>query len=215
MRKWIKRIVKWGSVLALILLLFTWWANYRIESKTRPFIKSEVSELPACKTALLLGTSKILKHQQVNQYFYRRINATVDLYKSGKIKYIIVSGDNSTDNYNEPADMKKDLVKNGVPDSVIYLDYAGFRTFDSMVRAKEIFGQDSLIVVSQEFHNQRAVFIAQKIDMVAYGYNAEDVDASIGFKTRFREFFARAKVFWDVYTGAQPHFLGEKIKIGK
>ncbi len=213
--KWVKRIAKWTSILAIVLFLGTWWANYRIESKTRDFIKNDAKDLPVCKTALLLGTSKVLKHQQVNQYFYRRINATVDLYKSGKVKYIIVSGDNSTDNYNEPADMKKDLIMNGVPDSVIYLDYAGFRTFDSMVRAKEIFGQDTLIVVSQEFHNQRAVFIAQKMDMVAYGFNAEDVDPSIGFKTRVREFFARAKVFWDVYTGTKPHFLGEKIQIGK
>ncbi len=213
--KFIKKIWKPLVITSTIFILITWWANYRIESKTRPFITDNLADLPNCKTALLLGTSKILKHQQVNEYFYRRISAAVDLYKSGKIKYIIVSGDNSIDIYNEPADMKKDLIKNGVPDSVIYLDYAGFRTFDSVVRAKEVFGQDSLIVVSQEFHNQRAVFIAQKIGMVAYGYNAEDVDASTGFKTRFREFFARLKVFWDIYTNSKPKFLGEKIKVGK
>jgi len=213
--RFIKKIYKPVLFSLLVFILVTWWANYRIESKTKEFIKSDVKELPTCKTALLLGTSKVLKHQQLNEYFYRRIAATVDLYRSGKIKYIIVSGDNSIDIYNEPADMKKDLMKNGVPDSAIYLDYAGFRTFDSVVRAKEIFGQDTVIIVSQEFHNQRAVFIAQKIGMVAYGYNAEDVDAYTGFKTRFREFFARLKVFWDVYTGAKPKFLGEKIKIGK
>lgn len=213
--KFLKRIWKPAVGVVIVFLLLVWWANYRIESSTKEFIKDNVNDLPACKTALLLGTSKVLKHQQLNPYFYHRISAIVDLYKSGKIRYIIVSGDNSIDIYNEPADMKKDLVKNGVPDSVIYLDYAGFRTFDSVVRAKEIFGQDSLIIVSQEFHNQRAVFIARQRDMVAYGYNAEDVDASIGFKTRVREFFARAKVFWDVYTGTKPHFLGEKIKIGK
>jgi SanA protein len=201
-------------VLTLFILL-TVWANYEIEKATRPFIKSKTDELPACKTALLLGTSKTLKHFQVNEYFYRRINATVNLYMAGKVKYIIVSGDNSTDMYNEPADMKKDLVKCGIPDSAIYLDYAGFRTFDSVVRAKEIFGQDTVIMVSQEFHNQRAVFIAQKIGMVAYGYNAEDVDNSTGFKTHFREFFARFKVFVDLYTDAKPKFLGEKIKIGR
>jgi SanA protein len=213
--KFLKKVYKPVLIILAVFLLLTWWANYKIESTTRPFITDNPANLPACKTALLLGTSKVLKHQQINEYFYRRISAAVDLYKSGKIKYIIVSGDNSIDIYNEPADMKKDLIKNGVPDSVIYLDYAGFRTFDSVVRAKEVFGQDSVIMVSQEFHNQRAVFIAQKIGMVAYGYNAEDVDANIGFKTRFREFFARAKVFWDVYTGVKPHFLGEKIKVGK
>jgi SanA protein len=211
----VKRIWKPVLTTLVVFIVFVWWCNYKIESSTRAFIKSNTSDLPNCKTALLLGTSKVLKYQQLNEYFYRRIAATVDLYRSGKVKYIIVSGDNSIDIYNEPLDMKKDLMKNGVPDSAIYLDYAGFRTFDSVVRAKEVFGQDTVIMVSQEFHNQRAVFIAQKIGMVAYGYNAEDVDAYTGFKTRFREFFARAKVFWDVYTGAKPHFLGEKIKVGK
>lgn len=211
----LKKIWKPVLITLVVFLLFVWWCNYKIESSTREFIMDNTSDLPACKTALLLGTSKVLKYQQLNEYFYRRIAATVDLYKAGKVKYIIVSGDNSMDIYNEPLDMKKDLMKNGVPDSAIYLDYAGFRTFDSVVRAKEVLGQDTVIMVSQEFHNQRAVFIAQRIGMVAYGYNAEDVDAYTGFKTRFREFFARAKVFWDVYTGAKPHFLGEKIKVGK
>lgn len=211
----VRKILRPFLIILLVFVLITAWANYKIEKETRAFVTNKIDNLPACKTALLLGTSKILKHQQVNEYFYRRINATVNLYMSGKIKYIIVSGDNSTDNYNEPADMKKDLMKCGIPDSAIYLDYAGFRTFDSVVRAKEIFGQDTVIMISQEFHNQRAVFIAQKIGMVAYGYNAEDVDNSTGLKTRFREFFARLKVFIDIYTNAQPKFLGEKIKIGK
>jgi SanA protein len=211
----IRKILRPFLIILLLFVLITAWANYKIEKETRAFVTDKIDNLPACKTALLLGTSKILKHQQVNEYFYRRINATVNLYMSGKIKYIIVSGDNSTDNYNEPADMKKDLMKCGIPDSAIYLDYAGFRTFDSVVRAKEIFGQDTIIIISQEFHNQRAVFIAQKIGMVAYGYNAQDVDNSTGLKTRFREFFARLKVFIDIYTNAQPRFLGEKIKIGK
>lgn len=212
--KLVKKILLCSGIGALVFLLLTWGANYKIESSTEGFITDETHELPACETAVLLGTSKILKHRQVNEYFYRRIAATVDLYRSGKIKYIIVSGDNSVAIYNEPLDMKRDLVKNGVPDSVIYMDFAGFRTFDSMVRAKEVFGQDSVIVVSQEFHNQRAVFIAQQIGLVAYGYNAEDVDVQTGFKTRVREFFARAKVFWDVYTGTRPKFLGEKIRVG-
>jgi len=199
----------------IVLFLMTWWANYRIESATRDFITADINKVPACRVALLLGTSKTLKHQQVNEYFFRRINATVNLYKCGKVKYIIVSGDNSVTQYNEPADMRRDLIKAGIPDTAIFMDFAGFRTFDSVVRAKEVFGQDTVVMVSQEFHNQRAVFIAQKIGMVAYGYNAEDVDAATGLKTNLREFFARVKVFWDVYTGTQPKFLGEKVKIGK
>lgn len=148
-----------------------------------------------------------------NYFFYNRIAAAETLFKSGKIKFLIISGDNSLSYYNEPEDMKKELVKAGIPDSVIYLDYAGFRTFDSMIRAKEIFGQTKFIVVSQQFHNERAVFIARKYNIEAYGYNAEDVDAYSGFKTKLRELFARVKVFIDVYSNKKPKFLGEKINI--
>ncbi len=211
----IKKIYKPFLIILTLFILVTVWANYKIENSTKDFIKSDMKDLPSFKTALLLGTSKTLKYKQPNAYYYKRIQATVELYISKKIKYIIVSGDNSTEIYNEPADMKKDLMKYGVPDSAIYLDYAGFRTFDSVVRAKEVFGQDSLIIVSQEFHNQRAIYIARKFAIEAYGYNAKDVSAYTGFKTNVREFFARLKVFIDIYTNTQPKFLGEKIKVGK
>jgi SanA protein len=211
----IKQIVKIVLVMLVLFIGLTLWANYAIENATKDAVKWNASELPACRTALLLGTSKTLRHQQPNSYYYKRIQATAELYHAGKIKYIIVSGDNSIEIYNEPADMKKDLVKLGVPDSVIYPDYAGFRTFDSVVRAKEVFGQDSVIMVSQQFHNERAIYIARHFGLTAYGYNAKDVDASIGFKTNVREFFARLKVFIDLYTNAKPKFLGQKIKVGK
>ena len=107
--------------------------------------------------------------------------------------------------------MKKELISAGVPDSVIFLDYAGFRTYDSMIRAKEVFGQTKFIVVSQQFHNERAIFIARQYGIEAYGYNAEDVSAYSGFKTKVRELFARVKVFIDVYTNKKPKFLGEKV----
>jgi SanA protein len=213
--KILKKIYKPFLIISILFILLTAWTNYKIENSTKDFIKNDIKELPFCKTALLLGTSKTLKYKQPNAYYYKRIQATVELYLSKKIKYIIVSGDNNKEIYNEPADMKKDLMKYGVPDSAIYLDYAGFRTFDSIVRAKEVFGQDSLIIVSQEFHNQRAVYIARKFGIEAYGYNAKDVSAYTGFKTNVREFFARLKVFIDIYTNTQPKFLGEKIKVGK
>ncbi len=148
-----------------------------------------------------------------NYFFYNRTKAASTLFKSGKIQFVIISGDNSLSYYNEPADMKKELINAGVPDSVIFLDYAGFRTFDSMIRAKEVFGQTKFIVVSQQFHNERAIFIARKYGIEAYGYNAEDVNAYSGFKTKIRELFARVKVFIDVYTNKQPKFLGEKVII--
>ncbi len=189
------------------------WANYTINSFSEQYLYNGTDSIPPCKTAVLLGTSKFMRSGTKNYFFYNRITAAGTLFRSGKIRFIIISGDNSLSYYNEPADMKKELIKAGVPDSVIYLDYAGFRTFDSMIRAKEVFGQTKFIVVSQQFHNERAVFIARKYGIEAYGYNAEDVNAYSGFKTKVRELFARVKVFIDVYTNAKPKFLGEKIEV--
>ena len=162
---------------------------------------------------LLLGTSKKVKSGRNNQYFFNRIDATVDLYKNGKIKNVIISGDHGRKDYNEPEDMKTELMKGGIPDSVIYLDYAGFRTLDAVIRAKEVFGQASFLVISQQFHNERAVFIARHLGISAFGYNAKEVGARYGFRTKVREFFARDKVFLDLIFGVKAKFLGEKIVI--
>jgi SanA protein len=198
-----------GILCAVALLIC--FANYKINSFSEGYLYSSADSIPECKTAVLLGTSKFMRSGTKNYFFYNRISAAETLFKSGKIQFIIISGDNSLSYYNEPEDMKKELIKAGVPDSVMFLDYAGFRTFDSMIRAKEVFGQTKFIVVSQQFHNERAVFIARKYGIEAFGYNAEDVDAYSGFKTKIRELFARVKVFIDVYTNKQPKFLGEKI----
>jgi SanA protein len=189
---------------------------------TGPIIKSKalhnllyIADVPQTKVGLLLGASRLTTNGYENYYFNYRINAALELYHAGKIKYIIVSGDNSRKTYDEPTDMKNALLSGGVPDSVIYLDYAGFRTFDSVIRAKEIFGQTKLIVISQKFHNERAVFIARNNDIEAYGYNAQDLSGKFGKKTNRREFFAKAKVFLDMLIDREPKFLGEKIQIGK
>ena len=204
---------RWLIGLLCAVAILICFANYRINSFSEEYLYNSTDSVPSCKTGVLLGTSKFMANGTKNYFFYNRITAAETLFKSGKIQFIIISGDNSLSYYNEPEDMKKELMKVGVPDSVIFLDYAGFRTFDSMIRAKEVFGQTKFIVVSQQFHNERAVFIARKYGIEAYGYNAEDVSAYSGFKTKVRELFARVKVFIDVYTNKQPKFLGEKIII--
>jgi len=213
--KILKKLFWFGVTFVILILILTIIANYKINSTTTPYIKDNADELPACKVGLVLGTSKFLRGGVPNEYFDNRIKAAVELYKSGKIKYILVSGDNGKKYYNEPLDMKKELLKSGIPDSAIYLDNAGFRTFDSIIRAKEVFGQTSYIVISQNFHNQRAVYIARYYNIEAYGYNAKDVSAYNGFRTKVREFFARAKVFIDIFIGKEPKYLGEKITIGE
>ncbi|CAG0951526.1 MAG: DUF218 domain-containing protein [Bacteroidetes bacterium] len=207
---------KWHFITsALSFILLSLWANLSITNQTKNLLYSDLNTVPSHKAALVLGTSKYRSNGEKNLYFFYRIQAAALLYKTRKVTYIIVSGDNSTMQYNEPNTMKKELIKLGIPDSVIYLDYAGFRTLDSVVRCKEIFGQKEFIIVSQKFHNERAVFLARKHHIEAIGFNARDVDAYYGFKTNLREYFARIKVFIDLITGKEPKFLGEKIELGK
>ena len=211
--KFFKKIIIYGLIFLGISVLFVWWANHKIETETKNFVSYDIQKLPNEKVGLLLGTSKILKSGWKNLYFFNRIDAAEQLYKSGKIKYILISGDNSTKDYSEPEDMQAELLKRGIPADKIVLDFAGFRTLDSVVRAKEIFGQNSFIIISQKFHNERAVFLAQHYGIKAYGFNAKDVNKYFGFKTKVREYFARAKVFVDFLLGVEPKFGGEKVEI--
>ena len=162
--------------------------------------------MPTHKVGLLLGTNPYLKNGSPNKYFTYRIEAAVALYEAGKIQYILVSGDNHKLGYNEPEEMKQALISKGVPEDRIVLDYAGFRTLDSVVRAKEVFGNEQFIIISQQFHNERALFLALHNDIKAVGFNAQDVTAYYGFKTRLREYLARTKLFLDLQWGVKPKF---------
>ena len=211
--RFIKNSIKIVLVLLALGFIFIVWANHTIDYDTEDYVTENLTNLPNEKVGLVLGTSKTLKSGKKNPYFFYRIDAAEELYKAGKITYIIVSGDNSTKNYNEPEDMQNELVSRGIPKSKIFLDFAGLRTLDSVVRAKEIFGQQSYIIISQRFHNERAIFLAQKKGITAYGYNAKDVGKNAGLKTNLREYLARVKVFWDLFFGVDPKFGGDKVII--
>ncbi len=172
-----------------------------------------LEEIPTNRVGLVLGTSKRIRSGHPNPYYSFRIKATVQLYTAGKIDYILVSGDNGSIYYNEPNTIKKDLIALGIPKEKIYLDYAGFRTLDSMVRAKEIFGLTEVTIISQQFHNERAIYLAEKKGLKAIGFNATDISGSEGFKVQLREYFARVKVFLDLLMNTQPRFYGEKVEI--
>jgi len=187
--------------------------NIWVNLKTRNFIFDDVSRLKVNKTGLLLGTSPFMKGGKSNPFFENRIDAAAELYNKGKILNIIVSGDNRAPEYNEPEKMRRQLVKRGIPKNRIYLDSAGLRTLDSVVRCSEVFGQTGFTVISQRFHNQRAVFLARAKGFDAIGFNAKDVNYREGFKTRFREYFARLGAVSDLITYKEPRFLGDKIEI--
>lgn len=206
--------LRWALAIILILSVsLVVYADIAINRATKNYVFSNIEDVPYNNVGLLLGTSKYLNSGKPNQYFENRIEATVMLYNAGKIKNVVISGDNSKTDYNEPEDMKQELIRRGIPSERIYLDYAGFRTYDSVYRMNAIFGQSSFTIISQEFHNRRAIYIAQALKLYACGFNAADVDAYNGFKTKVREKFARVKMLIDLLIGTEPKFLGEKIKI--
>ena len=196
------------------MIVTTYLANKAIVNSVQFKNTSKINELEPRKIGLVLGTSKFLKSGHINPYYQYRVNAAWELFKAKKIQFVLISGDNSQLNYDEPTAFKEDLIKLGIPEDRIYLDYAGFRTLDSVVRAKEIFGLTELIFISQKFHNERAIYLAQKKGIDAIGFNARDVGGSSGKRIRMREYLARVKVFVDLLFDVQPKFLGKRIQIG-
>ncbi|MEO0445797.1 MAG: ElyC/SanA/YdcF family protein [Verrucomicrobiota bacterium] len=185
-----------------------------VRYSARGRLYESAADTPARRTGLVLGCAKTLGNGRKNWFFELRMRAAADLYHAGKIQRILVSGDNSRKTYDEPSDMKEDLIRRGVPEAHIHCDYAGFRTLDSVVRAKEVFGQTQFTVVSQRFHNERAIFLARSRGVDAIGYNAKDVRRSRAVKTYLREKLARVKTVLDVYLlRTQPKFLGDPVNI--
>jgi SanA protein len=209
--RWLKRIVLWT---ALLLVLIVSACNIWIVKSTEAKVYSDLALLPDHRIALVLGTSYRSAGGGPNPFFQKRIEMAATLYAMGKIDHFILSGDNSTRYYNEPVEMKKALIRQGVPASAITLDYAGLRTLDSVVRSKKIFGQNKIIIITQPFHSYRALFISRYYDMDAVAMVADDPDFEKTFKVRLREYLARTKAVLDLYIfKTDPRFLGEKEEI--
>jgi SanA protein len=207
-------VLRISVVLLVVLVGLVLYANLRIVLYGRRFLYQRAESVPVNRVGLILGTSRYLRGGAPNPYFRYRIDSAVELYETGKVEFLIASGDNSRAWYNEPVGMREDLLARGVPPEAIYLDYAGFRTLDSVVRSNRIFQQSAITIISQEFHNLRAVYIARHFGIDAVGFNAPDVQGLAGLRTRLREYFARVKAIIDVHiTRTQPKFLGEAIRI--
>ncbi|HEV7347294.1 SanA/YdcF family protein [Telluribacter sp.] len=174
-----------------------------------------MNQLPSNDVALVLGTSRNSERGKMNLYFKYRMEATARLFKEGKIKYIILSGNNDSQYYNEPLDMQKALLDLGVPAHVMTLDYSGFRTFDSVVRCKEVFNQESFTIISQNFHNARALYIAHHEGIQAISFAAQDVPTGYSIKTLIREYLARPKAVLDVHLIRPSANITSNIEIRK
>ena len=211
-RCWLRRFIK--STLAGLLLCaaVVAYANITAVWASRGRIFDDVSKVPKTRVGLLFGTTDRVSGRE-NLYFRYRIEAAAKLWKAGKLDLLIVSGSQAL-YYSEPEKMQKALIARGIPESRIICDIEGVRTFDSVVRAKEIFGVDSMVVISQRFQNERAIYIAQANGIEAYGFNARDVEPHAGLKTKFREVGARVIMWLDVnLLGTRPQKMGEKIPL--
>ncbi|WP_446751386.1 SanA/YdcF family protein [Vibrio sp. S11_S32] len=196
-------------VTGVLLLCLSVFAIDRIISwKTQDSIYHNVVDVPPYNIGLVLGTSKYIGHT-LNTYYSHRIEAAIKLYQQGKIRTFLLSGDNAHRSYNEPWTMKRDLLKAGVEDKNINLDYAGFRTLDSIIRARDIFQADHFLIITQDFHCERALYIAQYHHIDASCLAVPGPVETSGFHVRLREVFARTKAFLDLYIlKSQPKFLG-------
>lgn len=208
-----KRLFKWTLWLLFLGILCVVFSNIIIISKTKSRVISEKKELNGAKVALVLGTSKFTRVGAENLFFKDRMRAAAELYKEGKVKHIIVSGDNRTQYYNEPKDMLAALQELDIPAEAITLDYAGLRTLDSIIRCKEVFGQTDVIIVTQRFHAYRAMFIADYYGLDAQAYMA-NFESETYSTLLFREAIARMLAVADLYVlNKEPKFLGEKEEL--
>ena len=190
------------------------WSNQAVKNAAGGKLYTDAEEIPHRKVGLVLGTSRELRNGWLNAFYLSRIEAAAELFAAGKVDCLLVSGDNSRKEYGEPSAMRADLIAAGVPEERVVCDYAGFRTLDSMVRAKEIFGVAELTVISQQFHDERAIYLARAYGVDAIGFVAAMPEEKwLTRPVERREKLARLAAVLDVWLGRSPRFLGPEERI--
>jgi SanA protein len=187
-------------------------ATRHVSAEAAPFVKDRVSDLPRLRVGLVLGCAPTLADGRRNLYFERRMAAAIELFRAKRVDYLLLSGDHAAADYDEPSAMRQALVQAGVPESRLVLDYAGFRTLDSVARAKSVFGLREVIIVSQRFHNERAVYLARRYGLTAFGFDAKEVGGSAGARMAVREVASRLCAVLDAQLlHTQPRFAGPPV----
>lgn len=198
MKRRLSQTIKLSAWILSILIFLVVIGNIYVSIYSGKYLYSNVHIIPENEYCLVLGTSKYIVGGNNNVYFDNRIDAVVNLWKEQKVKKIIASGDNREENYNEPETLKKELIKRGVPDSIIFKDRDGYRTLNSIISSQSKFDLQAVTIVSQKFHNSRAVFLARQSGINAIGFNANDISFLKGYKIHIREWFAKVKAIIDV-----------------
>ncbi|ORM52835.1 vancomycin high temperature exclusion protein [Pantoea conspicua] len=202
-----------GLLFIILLMVATALGLDRwISWKTAPLIYENVSSLPHRQVGVVLGTAKYYRTGVINQYYLYRMQGALNAYNSGKVNYLLLSGDNALQSYNEPMTMRRDLIKAGVDPADIVLDYAGFRTLDSIVRTRKVFDTNDFIIITQRFHCERALFIALQLGIQAQCYAVPSPKNMLS--VRFREVGARLGALADLFLlKREPRFLGPLVPI--
>jgi SanA protein len=196
-------------VLFTLLIVVVFFNHYAIQKAAKDLIYSKIENVPHRKTAVLLGTEKKFTNGKTNRFYINRIDATVNLYKAKKIDVIIVSRNQG----NVIDDVKADLIKRGIPEEKIILDYEGLRTYDSMYRMYKVYGQKEFIVIAQRKQNERAIYIAKKNGLNAIAFNAGEYSGYNSFRLNMLEKMERTRLFFEFLVNKKPRYSGEKVTI--
>jgi SanA protein len=211
-----KKQVKMGLILSagivFISIIFLLWSYLSVQNEYKNQIYT-MEEVPSKPVALVLGAG-VYPGGVLSAVLEDRVSTAVELYRNGKIRKILMSGDNSETHYDEPTSMKNYAIKLGVPADDVVLDYAGFRTYDSFYRARDIFSLKDIIIVTQRYHLPRALYISNKLGVKAVGVPSDRQEYLYTDWYITREFIASVKAFIDVnITKPLPVFLGKKEKV--
>ncbi len=207
-----KRLIYTLIIIAGVPLLIAIGLDRWISWKTAPFIYEDLKSLPHRQVGVVLGTAKYFRTGGINQYYLYRMQGALNVYNSGKVNYLLLSGDNAQQSYNEPVTMRRDLLAHGMPSSDIWLDFAGFRTLDSIIRTRKVFDTNDFTIITQRFHCERALFIAMNMGIQAQCYAVPSPKNMLSI--RLREIVARLGALTDLYIlKREPRFLGPMIPI--
>jgi SanA protein len=207
--RWLRILLWSGLAVSLLILACNGWM---LTANSARIFRS-TADVPARDVALVLGTAPRVGGWK-NTFFEARMDAAAQLWLAGKVRHLLVSGDNSRREYDEPTAMRDALIARGIPSLAITLDFAGFRTLDSLVRAREVFVLRTLIIVTDDWHQPRALFLASAAGLDAIGFSSADVPWNMSARTRIREWLSRVKAVADVcLLGTKPRFLGEPVTL--
>lgn len=198
-------------VLGVGAMVAAWWW---LDSAAEPFAADRPETAQTAEVGLVLGAAPFLDDGRPNRFFEHRLDAAADLYRAGKVKFLLASGDSVRPSYDETTAMKRGLVKRGVPAEAVYRDPAGVRTLDSVLRARDLYGLRRMVIVSQDFHVRRAVWLARQHGVEAYGLDAKGVSPFDALDSWARQFPSALKAVLDIWTGSVAQYRGKPVRIG-